>query len=515
MPITQYSKIKHRRGQLVDLPTLDGSEIGHAVDERRVFIGNGEVSEGAPVVGNTEILTEYSPITDLVNHIYRSNTPVTATTGATASTPVIRSLQEVLDDRLSVKSYGATGDGITIDDVAINRAMEDIYTQLPPVEEQAYRIIFFPAGIYLLDTNPVYMPPNTILIGEGKGRTIIRQTNSGNPVLETVDDNFQEDMQIGDSSATLPENIYVHNMTLEHVDDSDVVSLHRASKVTFIDCEIKGGFSGTPSTAQLVNITPLGMTYTHHDISFRYCDFSDSSYVMSINAANANNITFDHCKFSNLYRGMEIFNTAYNINVTNCVFDTVEEYAMFVASAASHITTQNNLYRNCGLPGVPSSSSGTACVFFDTGATKCSSLNDKFMLDTGVIPVFNPLNTQNFILNPSTNFVFGNVTYTQKSEPVVITGSATNVSTGIAFDMLEQDAVFIDYSVKRSGLVRIGKMHISYDGTDVAFDDYYTETNDMDVTFSYDLSGDVVTILYTTTTGDVGELHYQVKSWLM
>jgi hypothetical protein len=36
------------------------------VDDRRLFIGNGTLEEGAPAVGNTEILTEYS---DILGHL--------------------------------------------------------------------------------------------------------------------------------------------------------------------------------------------------------------------------------------------------------------------------------------------------------------------------------------------------------------------------------------------------------------------------------------------------------------
>ena len=32
------------------------------MDERRLFIGNGTLEEGAPVIGNTEILTEFSEL---------------------------------------------------------------------------------------------------------------------------------------------------------------------------------------------------------------------------------------------------------------------------------------------------------------------------------------------------------------------------------------------------------------------------------------------------------------------
>ena len=44
------------------MPQLAGAELGWAIDQRRLFIGNGTLQEGAPVIGNTEVLTEYSDV---------------------------------------------------------------------------------------------------------------------------------------------------------------------------------------------------------------------------------------------------------------------------------------------------------------------------------------------------------------------------------------------------------------------------------------------------------------------
>lgn len=60
MAIVQISQIKHRHGLEEDLPQLATAELGWSVDTRKLYIGNGTLSEGAPEVGNTEILTEHS-----------------------------------------------------------------------------------------------------------------------------------------------------------------------------------------------------------------------------------------------------------------------------------------------------------------------------------------------------------------------------------------------------------------------------------------------------------------------
>jgi len=60
--IVQVSRITNRKGLIENVPQLAGAELGWAIDERRLFIGNGTLQEGAPVIGNTEVLTEYSDV---------------------------------------------------------------------------------------------------------------------------------------------------------------------------------------------------------------------------------------------------------------------------------------------------------------------------------------------------------------------------------------------------------------------------------------------------------------------
>lgn len=60
MAIVQISQIKHRHGVQTDLPQLATAELGWSVDTRKLYIGNGTLAEGAPEVGNTEVLTEFS-----------------------------------------------------------------------------------------------------------------------------------------------------------------------------------------------------------------------------------------------------------------------------------------------------------------------------------------------------------------------------------------------------------------------------------------------------------------------
>ena len=87
MAIVQISRITQRKGLEADLPQpLAGAEFGWAVDQRRLFIGNGTIADGAPVVGNTEVLTEFSDILSFATqYIYQGAAAgYTVQTGSTS-----------------------------------------------------------------------------------------------------------------------------------------------------------------------------------------------------------------------------------------------------------------------------------------------------------------------------------------------------------------------------------------------------------------------------------------------
>jgi hypothetical protein len=96
--IVQISQVTNRKGRAADLPQLAGAELGWSTDTRQLWIGNGTLADGAPVIGNTEILTEFSeiPVPPPAQVTLTNNTvsPVTAfvlnTTAATISYTIVR-----------------------------------------------------------------------------------------------------------------------------------------------------------------------------------------------------------------------------------------------------------------------------------------------------------------------------------------------------------------------------------------------------------------------------------------
>ena len=92
MAIVQVSQITNRKGLEENLPQLAGAELGWATDSRRLYIGNGTLTDGAPVIGNTEILTEYSDVFtgrtefSFGDYIVKAGTTATLTNNAVTQT---------------------------------------------------------------------------------------------------------------------------------------------------------------------------------------------------------------------------------------------------------------------------------------------------------------------------------------------------------------------------------------------------------------------------------------------
>ena len=91
MAVVSISRIQQRRGRAqsgTGLPQLASGELGWAIDTQELYIGNGAVSEGAPAVGNTRILTEIdldkfnssSNLFNLLSYVYKASGSISSYT---------------------------------------------------------------------------------------------------------------------------------------------------------------------------------------------------------------------------------------------------------------------------------------------------------------------------------------------------------------------------------------------------------------------------------------------------
>ena len=277
MPIVQISRIQHRRGNRTDLPQLAAGELGWVIDEQRLFIGNGTVADGAPAVGNTEIVTSgSSAFTTALTHTYKGYlgdaTPIT--TGAAGD--VTRTLQAVLDDHASVKAFDAKGDDSTDDTAAIQRAIDELYSDTDENDTRARRVLFFPAGVYRINGS-ITIPPYAHLVGEGPDKTVIRQAGGNAPVAVTEDDDGNVFGAIGTAGATLPTQIQFEGITFRNAEAYGGVSIDNATKVYFNNCK----FQGTYASGGADNSNSKAVT------------------VRSTTALPCSQIVFNQCQFTN------------------------------------------------------------------------------------------------------------------------------------------------------------------------------------------------------------------------
>lgn len=259
MAITQISQIQVRRGLQQDLPQLAGGEFGWSVDSQRLYIGNGTLTEGAPVQGVTEVLTEYSNfLGSSIRYTFQGTaTGYTSQTGVSPTIPVQQTLQDFLDLFVNVKDFGATGNGTTDDTAAINRAIQEIYTSvsnLNVTHQNVRRVIRFPAGKYLIN-GTLLLPPNCYLQGEGKNNTLLYGAGT---VIASCDSLFQTGANLGTNGAVLPTFITALDMAIQAPTTVPVVSLYSATNVMFERVQFIGGtyslsIDGVSANIALVN----------------------------------------------------------------------------------------------------------------------------------------------------------------------------------------------------------------------------------------------------------------------
>lgn len=188
MAVFQISRIQIRRGQRktgTGLPQLASGEMAWAIDTQELFIGNGSVSEGAPGVGNTKIITTNDLSTNgnllgLIQYIYKIGEP-SITTGPDSGHPVMRPIQDKLDERITTVDFGTIGDSVEDDTDALQRAIDQLFLNNAAFKASnesasgvlARSILNIPAGTFKT-TRPLYVPSYATLIGAGAGKSIIK-----------------------------------------------------------------------------------------------------------------------------------------------------------------------------------------------------------------------------------------------------------------------------------------------------------------------------------------------------
>ena len=404
MAIVQISRITQRQGLLEDLPQpLAGAELGWAVDERRLFIGNGELTNGAPVVGNTEVLTEFSDILSFAtSYTYQGQAGgYTVQTGATTGTPVTQSLQQRLDSYAIISDFGATGDGITDVTSNINRALFQLYCRSE--SPNARRSLYFPAGTYVI-TDTLNIPPFALLYGDGIDGTIIyfkinEWTNTqsydqsvlvyddisgdyyrsnfpvpigtgltdnnpgGDPywsteplpdyIMRTADSLQQTDTAILQGDALPPGNFEVRGIKFLTNQLNSGILIQGADTCVFDSVAVQGPQTGAALSTTTNNTGAVRWDSTasliSNNVTWNNCTFDGFTYGSDTNE-QIEGVTFSNNKFINLHQGINLGGVsvvnggATGVRVVQNIFDEIYAEGVVFNNVSLNCTAYNTFY---------------------------------------------------------------------------------------------------------------------------------------------------------------------------
>jgi len=531
MAIVTISQIKHRRGikGTDPMPQLASAELGWAIDEQGLYIGNGTIAEGAPTIGNTEILTEHSSLSVLISdYIYTGPfdgavVPQTGPIGVGVD-DVERPQNDRLDDNVSVRAFGAIGDGVLSDLAALDRAIQQ---GAVGGTNRYWTTIYVPAGTYDID-GPLQLPSNVRLVGDGYNSTIINRTDAG-----TV-------LEIGETGVeTNPSDIYICGIgfTTED-DDSDVAVIRGANNVTFD----RVSFNGIdPNTLALSNqkacvlFTESGNDAANptFNIKFVRCLFTGNTYGIASDIpsggvstrSDISDVVVENCAFDDLYKaiviGKNADTTTYSVpsgwRISLSVFDNITRHGIHCYKA-KHISSAMNHFADVGnnQAGVGSPATGII-VYGDTDANdgnpltnanaidftnyqNCYSIGDTFDRDDADDLLFKRVTTNARNSYSITPFeIFHGTLHVEPGRLIRLLDDVGVTSTGLTLDSAKYQGAIIDYQITRSATERrIGTLTLSIGtASNTMMDDFIELAGTVDVTFSTSFAAGVVTLNYT------------------
>ncbi len=406
MAIVQISRITQRQGLLEDLPQpLAGAEFGWAVDQRRLFIGNGEVAEGAPVVGNTEILTEFTDVLSLASaYTYKGQAGgYTVQTGPTSGDPVAQSIQSRLDSYAVATVFDAVGDGATDVTAAINRALFQLFCV--QANTQVRRSLFFPAGTYVI-TDTIKLPPFAKLYGEGADSTIflfevqewaantayaegvLVKVESVTPgvfnyyrsvaavpptgilisntaywdsttlpefVIETADSLQQTGVNIGTNGATAPRNLEISGMTFQttEVGGHKICNINQLQQGYFDSCNFIGPLQEVDLDTDVDDLSCVVFNGTAEvpptQITLDKCKFIGATFAVSTDQY-VKGITISNGQMNTLYQGVYLGGISVDnggptgVRIVHNEFDNIYAEGIVMENCSLNASGYNTFY---------------------------------------------------------------------------------------------------------------------------------------------------------------------------
>lgn len=520
MAVVQISRIQHRRGLHQDLPNLASAELGWSIDEQRLFIGNGAAEEGAPALGRTEILTEHTDILSLVGtYTFKGlSSGSQVQTGPDVLHPTVRTLQDKLDDSVSVKDFGAIGNGYNDDTDAIERALTRTFGSAQSrISSFHHRTIYFPAGVYKI-TKTLNIPPYTRIQGEGKRTTIIQGSFAG-PLAQFADGfgqvgvNFGADDVNGNSPAVTEyhfSDLSFLQQTLSY--NQSCLVIDGGTTATFNRIMFRGLLGDT--TADYGNSTST--TNPVYDI-----DRGTGIAAVCVNNNSAHfgvrNLVFSQCDFMDHNYGIELNNEIIGVSVTSCYFDHLyyqivagnnspspasyipyglsifDNYFRWSAKEAlkcyayvNNVMSLANIYTAAGMadyagntPVVNPNGLATspAITFTDNNNFSMADSFDRADADYALYPNIETNGFDCYLVAQDRGVVNGRLT-NGRGHTLTLANASSYAATGITYAPANMSNMTVNYTVKHNNHVRTGTLVVSKINSTISWDDEYIESGD-------------------------------------
>jgi hypothetical protein len=501
MAVIQISKIQQRRGQtaLTGFPQLASGEFGWSIDTQELYIGNGSVTEGAPAVGNTQLITEHN-----INNLFlftENGYQYAGLSGVEDSRARVRTIHSKLDDELNLN-----------DIVDLNTATyhTDAFKIGIKIATETGKPLVLPEFDYVV-TGTIYIPSNVELRGAGPQKTVITNLTTASTFV-TVDATTStfDTNRASYGNAGAPRNIRINGITFVNstTNAAPIMQLDAISDSIIEQCEFIGDISAPASTSSLVsaiNFRDIG-TYPANktdNIKIKNCTFYKLNKAIESNY-DIGNIIISENTFKTVDEGIVLGKTVsystgsfygpQHVAITANRFDNIKKQAIYAGSTSTtyytDINSTNNYFYDVGNNGLGDTVKTQAFEIIRFNSFGNNSTNDTFdRLNQILVTQKDDYLEQNSTAS-AISLIAGPAVLTSKTPNVYnITGSGSPVPMFVyplsKYRYETNSTVQIitfDYTINKPtiGLVRKGTLDVVVSGTTATVKDVFTSNDDIE-----------------------------------
>jgi hypothetical protein len=514
MAVLQISRIQLRRGKKNDasgLPQLASGEMAWAIDSQELYIGNGAVSEGAPAVGNTRILTENDNILDLAEQYqYKVNDP-TIQTNDDVNFPIIRTLQDRLDHIVTSNNYGILGDA-TDQTANIQNAITNLF-----VDAESRVVLQFQPGVFEI-SDTIDIPSYVTIEGAGSGKTIFNFTGLGT-VFNFIKDVDGLTLQQGNQPRFI--SMKGFSVTTDTI-ATQVFEMNSVRDSVFEDISIEGVWTTTSTTSTTsigIGMYALSSLVTCQRNKFTRVTVTGFCTGLFAKQDIFNNL-FDDCGFKTLETGVKFgvgtgfgatgfqYGPRKNI-IKNSRFEFINQHGIIVDNGYGN-RSRSNMFKDTGNDSTGDSYTIGQNQYSVIKFTNPGNSSTQDIFDRAIVLASGGFATSAYLAE-----VEGSVFFSSPESRVVNIGQAytaikafripLNSSTGLTISYLYQSTA---YEQMRKGTLSMAIDRIN--GNIQLVDDFdYTGTagNDENLVFSvnFETIGSYTTIVVSYTNSNISD----------